>query len=118
MNILLAPFIAPILAAIRWLGASVLPGLARGILAHVFAKAGIALVTGVAVWQSVEIVIGVIEDQVAALSSGAPYAAAAVNLLGLFGVFQALSLILSAYIIKATWILMKPSLTLLSPPAP
>lgn len=114
----LAPFIAPILSAITWIGSSVLPGLARGILAHMFAKAGIGLITGLAVYASVQVVLGIIRNQVAALGSSATYASAAVQLLSLFGVFEALSLILSAYIAKATWLMMKPSLSLLDPPTP
>jgi len=112
----LAPFITPILNAITWIGSIALPGLARGILAHMFAKAGVGLVTGVFIYQSVQVVLGFVNTQIGALGSSAPYAASAVSLLSMFGVFEALSLILSAYLAKATWLMMKPSLSLLNPP--
>jgi hypothetical protein len=111
----LAPFFAPVLAGIRWLGAVVLPGLATGFVAHILAKLSISVITGVVIFESAEWLINFLNGQISALGGSGAAAAAALQLMSLFGVFEALSLIASAYLAKATWLMMKPSLAMIGP---
>lgn len=112
----LAPFIAPILAGIRWLGAVVAPGLLTSFAAHLLAKLAIGIGSGLVIFSAATMLLGIAQAQVAALGSGV--AGSALDLLRLFGVFEGLSLIMSAYLAKATWLMVKPTLTLVNPPSP
>lgn len=111
----LAPFIAPILAGIRWLGAVVAPGLMTAFAAHLLAKLAIGIVSGAVILTAATTLLGIAQAQVSALGG---VSASALDLLRLFGVFEALSLIMSAYLAKATWLMVKPTLTLVNPPSP
>lgn len=104
--------IQPILNGIRWLGVTVAPWLVQGLIAKILVQLGVAVVSAGVVLVSFNTLLGIAIDQIAVLSGAY---AGAFQLMALFGVFKALSLIASVYLAKVTWLAAKPTLKLFDP---
>lgn len=114
---MLAPFIAPILAAIRWLAITALPFMASAFVVGLLLKIGVAITSFAVIAWAADYLKEFANAQLAVIGSG-QFGSSVMSLLSLFGVFEGISLIVSCYLAKATWLSVKPSLTWLSPPAP
>jgi hypothetical protein len=111
---MLAPFIAPILAAIKWLAITALPLMASTFVVGILIKIGIAVTSWVVIVWTAEYLRDMAIAQIAVIQSGT-IGGAVVSMLSLFGVFEGLSLIVSCYLAKATWLAISPSLTWINP---
>ncbi len=111
---LLAPFIAPILTAIRWLAITAAPFLMRQAVAHILMKLGIAVVTFGVIMISLNTLIDIIQTEIGNLGSFGVIGPA-VNMLNMFGFFNGLSLIISAYLARAGWMVVTPRFVAVSP---
>lgn len=114
---MLAPFITPILAAIRWLAITALPFMASAFVVGLLVKIGVAITSWAVISWAAEYLRDFANAQLATIGSG-ELGQSVMGLLSLFGVFEGISLIVSCYLAKATWLSVKPSLTWLTPPAP
>lgn len=109
---MLAPFITPILTAFRWLALTAIPFMASAFVVGLLVKIGVAITS----WAA-EYLRDFANAQLATIGSG-EIGQSVISLLSLFGVFEGISLIVSCYLAKATWLSVQPSLTWLNPPAP
>lgn len=94
--------------AIRWLALTAGPWLLQGFIAKLLIQLGIAVVSAAVVLVAFNTLLSIAVAQVASLSAAN---AAAFNLMALFGVFKALSLIASTALAKATWLAAKPHMS-------
>jgi hypothetical protein len=94
---MLAAFIQPILTAFGWLGATVVPWLATHLVSAMLVRLGMAVITFAVVLVSINTLIGYVNGLIGGLPSDL------LGLLRLFGFFEALSIIASAYLTKAGW---------------
>jgi hypothetical protein len=113
---MLAPFIAPILTAIRWLAINAMPFMLSSFVVGLLIKMGVVLTSFAVITWSAEYLRDFANAQLATIGSGA-IGASVMQLLALFGVFEGISLIVSCYLAKATWLSVRPSLTWLNPPS-
>ncbi|MDP1595170.1 MAG: DUF2523 family protein [Gallionella sp.] len=114
---MLAPFITPILTAIRWLAIHALPFMLSSFVVGLFIKMGVGLTSWAVITWAAEYLRDFANSQLATIGGGET-GAAVMGLLSLFGVFEGISLIVSCYLAKATWLSVRPSLTWLTPPTP
>lgn len=112
---MLAPFITPILAAIKWLAITALPFMASAFVVGLLVKIGVAITSWAVITWAAEYLRDFANSQLATIGSG-EMGQSVMGLLSLFGVFEGISLIVSCYLAKATWLSVKPSLTWLTPP--
>ncbi|MBX9915876.1 DUF2523 family protein [Nitrosomonas oligotropha] len=113
---MLAPFIAPILTAFRWLAITALPFMLSSFVVGLLIKLGVAVTSWAVISWAAEYLRDFANAQLAVIGGG-EIGASVMGLLSLFGVFEGISLIVSCYLAKATWLSVKPSLTWLNPPA-
>jgi hypothetical protein len=111
---MLAPFIAPILTAIRWLAINALPLMLSSFIVGLLIKIGIAITSWAVIVWTAEYLRDMAISQIAVIQSGT-IGNAVISMLSLFGVFEGLSLIVSCYLAKATWLAIQPSLTWINP---
>ena len=111
---MLAPFIAPILTAIRWLAINALPLMLSSFIVGLLIKIGIAITSWAVIVWTAEYLRDMAVAQIAVIQSGT-IGNAVISMLLLFGVFEGLSLIVSCYLAKATWLAIQPSLTWINP---
>lgn len=114
---MLAPFITPILTAIKWLAVTALPFMLSSFVVGLLLKLGVAVTSFAVISWAADYLREFANNQLAAMSSG-QVGQSVISLLSLFGVFEGISLIVSCYLAKATWLSVRPSLTWLTPPAP
>ena len=114
---MLAPFITPILTAFRWLAITALPFMLSSFVVGLLLKLGVAVTSFAVITWAAEYLRDFANAQLAVMGSG-EIGASVMGLLSLFGVFEGISLIVSCYLAKATWLSVRPSLTWLTPPAP
>lgn len=114
---MLAPFITPILTAFRWLAITALPFMLSSFVVGLLLKMGVALTSWAVISWAAEYLRDFANAQLAVMASG-EIGTSVMGLLSLFGVFEGISLIVSCYLAKATWLSVRPSLTWLTPPAP
>lgn len=112
---MLAPFITPILTAIRWLGIHALPLMLSSFVFGLLVKIGVGITSMLVILWSAEWLRDYAVAQLATIGAGEA-GAAVLSILSMFGVFEGLSLIVSAYLAKATWLSIRPSLTWLTTP--
>lgn len=112
---MLAPFITPILAAIKWLAITALPFMASAFVVGLLVKIGVAITSWAVITWAAEYLRDFANAQLTTMGSG-ELGQSVMGLLSLFGVFEGISLIVSCYLAKATWLSVKPSLTWLTPP--
>jgi len=112
---MLAPFITPILTAIRWLGIHALPIMLSSFVFGLLVKIGVGITSFVVIVWSAEWLRDFAIAQLAVIGAGEA-GGAVLSLLSLFGVFEGISLIVSSYLAKATWLAIRPSLTWLTTP--
>ncbi|MDR4520009.1 MAG: hypothetical protein R3E36_05335 [Nitrosomonas sp.] len=112
----LAPFITPILSAIRWLGLNALPVMLSSFVVGLLIKVGVAVTSFWIIYELSIILRDMAIAQLAVVGGGA-VGESVLGLLALFGVFEGMSLIVSSLLAKATWLAVKPSLTWINPPS-
>lgn len=111
---MLAPFITPILTAIRWLGINALPFMLSSFVVGLLLKIGVAITSWSVITWAAEYLRDMAISQLAVIQSGT-VGNSVIQLLSLFGVFEGISLIVSCYLAKATWLAIQPSLTWINP---
>ena len=114
---MLAPFISVILGAMRWLTIYAVPVMLSSFVVGLLIKIGVAVTSFAVIAWAAEYLRDFANSQLASIGSG-ELGASVMALLSLFGIFEGISLIVSCYLAKATWLSVKPSLTWLTPPAP
>ncbi len=112
----LAPFITPILSAIRWLGLNALPVMLSTFVVSLLIKIGVAVTSFYIIYELSIMLRDMAIDQLSTIGGGA-VGQSVLGLLAMFGVFEGLSLIVSSLLAKATWLAVKPSLTWINPPS-
>jgi len=113
---MLAPFITPILAAIKWLAITALPIMGSAFVVGLLVKIGVVITSWAVISWAAEYLKDFANAQLAVIGGTGDMGQAVMSLLSLFGVFEGISLIVSCYLAKATWLSVKPSLTWLTPP--
>jgi Protein of unknown function (DUF2523) len=114
---MLAPFITPILTAFRWLAINAIPFMLSAFVVGLLVKIGVAITSWAVIDWAAEYLRVFANAQLSSIGSG-QLGSSVIGLLSLFGIFEGISLIVSCYLAKATWLSVKPSLTWLTPPAP
>lgn len=109
---MLAPFIAPILNAFRWLAITAAPVMTSTILVGLLIKIGVGITSWTVITWTAETLRDMALSQLANIGAGA-IGGNVLGLLGMFGVFEGLSLIVSAMLAKAVWLSIKPTLSFL-----
>jgi len=112
---MLAPFITPILTAIRWLGINLLPVMLSSFVVGLLVKFGVAVTS----WMVITYTAEYMRDQALTYMGtiGAGTAGDSVlGLLSMFGVFEGISIIVSVLLAKAAWQALKPTLGWLTTP--
>ncbi|MCB1947585.1 DUF2523 family protein [Nitrosomonas sp.] len=112
---MLAPFITPILNGIRWLALAALPFMLSSFVVGLLIKIGVGITSWYVILYTAELLRDMAIAQLGEISAG-PIGGSVISLLGLFGIFEGLSLIVSVLLAKATWLSIRPSLTWLTPP--
>lgn len=112
----LAPFINPILTALRWLAITAFPFMASAFVVGFLVKVGVAITSWAVILLTAETLRDIAVEQMANIGAG-EVGVSVLGLLGLFGVFEGLSLIVSTMLAKATWLAIRPSLTWLTTPS-
>jgi uncharacterized protein DUF2523 len=110
---MLAPFITPILNAFRWLAVTALPLTLTSFVVGILVKIGVGITSWVVILWTAESLRDIALDQLTNIGGG-EIGGSVLGLLGLFGVFEGISLIVSVMLAKAVWQSIKPSLTFLS----
>jgi Protein of unknown function (DUF2523) len=113
---ILAPFITPILNGMRWIAISAFPIMASAFVVGFLVKVGVGITSWAVILLTAETLRDIAIDQLATIGAG-DAGASVLGLLGLFGVFEGLSLIVSTMLAKATWLAIRPSLTWLTTPS-
>ena len=114
---MLAPFIAPILTAFRWLAINAIPFMLSAFVVGLLVKIGVVITSMMVIVWSAEFLRDYALASFTALGSSGQAGASVMSLLSMFGVFEGISLIVSCMLAKATWLSVRPSLTWLNPPA-
>ena len=110
---MLAAFITPILSAFRWLAITAFPVMASAFVVGLLVKIGVGITSWAVILLTAETLRDMAIDQLTNIGAG-EVGGAVLGLLGLFGVFEGLSLIVSTMLAKATWLAIRPSLTWLT----
>lgn len=112
---MLTPFFTALFNGLRWLTLAAVPFMLSSFVIGLLIKIGVGITSWYVILYTAELLrdmaIGFLGD----ISAG-PIGGSVIGLLGLFGVFEGLSLIVSVLLAKATWLSIKPSLTWLTPP--
>lgn len=90
--------------------------MASAFVVGLLVKIGVAITSWAVITWAAEYLRDFANAQLALMGSG-NLGQSVMGLLSLFGVFEGISLIVSCYLAKATWLSVKPSLTWLTPPA-
>ena len=112
---MLSAFISPILTAIRWLAITALPFMLSSFVFGLLVKIGVGITSMFVITWTAEYLRDYAVGQMATIGAGET-GAAVLQMLSLFGIFEGLSLIVSCYLAKATWLSIRPSLTWLTTP--
>lgn len=108
--------VSVITGAMRWLTITALPVIGTSLVVGLFVRAGVGIGSMVVIMYSAEYMRDFVLAQVSALGGNSVAGAYAMDMLSLFGIFEGLSLIISSYLAKATWLMIQPSLTWLTTP--
>ena len=112
---MLSAFISPILTAIRWLAITALPFMLSSFVFGLLVKIGVSITSMYVIVWAAEWLRDYAVGQLATIGAGET-GAAVLQMLSMFGVLEGLSLIVSCYLAKATWLSIRPSLTWLTTP--
>lgn len=113
---MIAVAVSVITGALRWLTITALPVVGTSLVVGLFVRAGVGIGSMVAIMYSAEYLRDLVLSNVGALGVSSVAGSYVVDMISLFGVFEGLSLIISAYLAKATWLMIQPSLTWLTNP--
>lgn len=113
---MLTGFFAALFTLLRWIAVTAAPVILTSFIVGLFVKMGLAMGSMYVIYASAEYLKNFALQQMAVIGAGT-IGGQVLDMMGMFGVLEGISLVISTALAKATWLMIQPSLTWLTTPS-